>query len=315
MVFSARAGAASWTGTTSLPDSYNGHAMVYASGRLYHTGGISLNGGILDGIKVFFAPISPSGTAGAWTPGPPLPEAVFYHASAAAGGFVYVLGGYHYTDASGMAISDAVYYAKVDTDGGLGAWQSAGRLPQPVFFPSAAVWNGRLYVTGGCNGSALTNAVYSAVVNPDGSLGSWTAQKPLPVAVYTHTEVSSGTLYVLGGTVNGGADIQNAVYFAKINADGTLADWAAGSPLPQPVANHAAVLANGRVFVLGGWTGSAPTDAVESASVAADGSLGLWSSETSLPRQLYLHAAATDGSYVYISGGNDPSVMRAEVYS
>lgn len=307
--------AGTWTATTPLPDAYNGHSMVYSSGRLYQTGGISFNGGIVEGTKVYSAPVSASGSVGAWTAGPALPEAVFYHAGAAANGFVYVLGGYHYTGAGGITVSDAVSYAKINADGGLGAWQSAGHLPQPVFFLSAAVWGGRLYVTGGWNGAALTNAVYSAVVNSDGSLGPWIAQKPLPEAVYTHAEVSNGTLYVLGGTVHGGADIQNTVYFAKINADGTLADWATTSPLPLPVANHGAVLANGRVFVMGGWIGNSPTDAVNSASISADGKLGAWTAESPLPRVLYLHAAAADGSHVFVSGGNDATDMRAEVYS
>ncbi|MBI4061678.1 MAG: hypothetical protein HY403_09635, partial [Elusimicrobia bacterium] len=307
--------AASWTATTPLPDAYNGHSLTYASGRLYHAGGISFNGGIVEGTRVWSAPVDEAGTVGAWTPGPALPEAVFYHAGTAVNGFLYVLGGYHYSDAGGITVSDAVSYAKINADGSLGAWKSASRLPQPVFFLSAAVWNGRIYVTGGWNGSALTSAVYSAAVNPDGSLGPWSPQKPLPEAVYTHAEVSDGTLYVLGGIVHGGADIQNTVYFAKINPDGTLADWAATSPLPRPVANHGAVLANGRVFVMGGWIGNGPTDAVHSAAVAADGSLGAWSAEAALPRLLYLHATAADASHVFVSGGNDAAAMRSEVYA
>jgi len=288
--------------------------MVYSTGRLYLAGGISFNGGIVDAAKVYSAPVSAGGTVGAWSAGPALPEAVFYHASAAANGFVYVLGGYHYSDAEGMVVSDAVSYAKVES-GGLGAWHAAIRLPQPMFFPSVAVWNGRLYVTGGWNGTDLLRAVYSAVVNADGSLGPWIAQKPLPDAVYTHAEVSNGTLYVLGGIVNGGNDIQNSVYFAKIHEDGTLADWATTSPLPRPVANHGAILANGRVFVTGGWVGNGPTDAVNSAAIAADGSLGGWTLEAPLPTVLYLHGSATDGSYMYVSGGNDAENMRADVYS
>jgi hypothetical protein len=312
----SRVEAAPWTTTTPLPSAYNGHSMVYARGRLYLTAGISQDGGIVEATKVYSAPVGPSGTVGAWTAEPALPEAAFYHAGAAANGFVYVLGGYHYNDVDGVFISDAVSYAKITADGSLGAWQSAAHLPEPVFFPGAAVWNGRIYVSGGWNGSELTNAVYSAIVNPDGSLGPWTAQKPLPEGVYTHAEVAYGTLYVLGGTVHGGADIVNTVYFAKINADGTLADWATTSPLPQPVANHAAIMANGWLFVMGGWTGGAvATDAVHSATVAADGTLGGWSAETPLPRPLFMHAAATDGSHVFVSGGSDPTDMRAGVYS
>jgi hypothetical protein len=307
--------AASWTTTTPMPDSYQGHALVYSSDRLFHTGGISQNGGILDGVKVFSAPASDAGVVGAWTAGAPLPEAVYYHAGAAVNGHLYVLGGYHYTDADGMVVSNVVYRAKVGADGGVGSWQTATALPEPVFFPSAAVWNGRIYVTGGWNGSNLVNRVYSAEAREDGSLGPWVAQKSLPEAVYTHAAVSNGTLYVLGGTVNGGNDIQNSVYFAKINADGTLADWAATTPLPSPVSNHGAVVANGRVLVFGGWTGAAPTSAVHSSAAEGAGGLGAWSAETPLPSPLYLLAAAASPSHVFVSGGIDYESIRAGVYS
>ncbi|MDD5302555.1 MAG: hypothetical protein PHS14_05530 [Elusimicrobia bacterium] len=266
-------------------------------------------------MKVFSAPASDAGEVGAWTPEAALPEAVYYHAGATVNGNLFVLGGFHYTDANGMAVSNVVYRAKIGAGGGVGAWQTATPLPQPVFFPSAASWNGRIYVTGGWNGSTLVNTVYSAEVLGDGSLGPWVAQKSLPEAVYTHAAVSNGTLYVLGGTVNGGNDIQNSVYFAKINADGTLADWAATTPLPSPVSNHGAVVANGRVIVLGGWTGAAPTEAVQSSPVESAGGLGAWSGETPLPNPLYLLATAASPSHIFVSGGIDYVAIRSAVYS
>ncbi|MBI2386362.1 MAG: hypothetical protein HYV14_10160 [Elusimicrobia bacterium] len=307
--------AAEWTATTALPDSIQGHALVYSSNRLFHTGGISYNGGILDGVKVYSASASDAGAVGAWTAGAPLPEAVYYHAGATVNGHLYVLGGFHYTDADGMVVSNVVYRSKIGSDGAAGAWQTTTALPEPVFFPSAAVWSGRIYITGGWNGSTLVNKVYSAEAREDGSLGPWVAQKSLPEAVYTHAAVSNGTLYVLGGTVNGGADIQNSVYFAKINADGTLDDWAATTPLPSPVSNHGAVVANGRVMVFGGWTGAAPTASVNAAAVEPAGGLAPWSAETPLPRPLYLLASAASPSHIFVSGGIDSVDTRGEVYS
>src|SRR5690349_14786805 len=100
-LLAARAGAASWTATTSPPQPFNAHSLAYASGRLVHTGGMSDNGGILDGNKVYSAPVDAAGAVGAWTEAAPLPEAIFYHASVSVGGRVYVLGGFHYTEADG----------------------------------------------------------------------------------------------------------------------------------------------------------------------------------------------------------------------
>ncbi len=262
-----------------------------------------------------FSAAAADGTVGSWTAGAALPEVVFYHAGATVNGHLYVLGGFHYTDADGIAVSNVVYRSKVGADGAPGEWQTATALPEPVFFPSAASWNGRIYVTGGWNGTNLVNKVYSAEVGEDGSLGPWVAQKSLPEAVYTHAAVTDGTLYVLGGTVNGGADIQNTVYFAKINADGSLADWTATTPLPSPVSNHGAVVANGRVFVLGGWTGAAPTTGVQSSLVESEGGLGAWTAETPLPRPLYLLASAASPTHIFVAGGIDFESMRDTVYS
>lgn len=266
-------------------------------------------------MKTYSAVAAGDGTVGAWAAGASLPEAVFYHAGATLNGHLYVLGGYHYTDLDGMAVSNVVYRSKVGADGTAGAWQTATALPEPVFFPSAAAWNGRLYVTGGWNGTNLVNKVYSAEVAEDGSLGPWVAQKSLPEAVYTHAAVTNGTLYVLGGTVNGGADIQNTVYFAKINTDGTLADWAATTPMPSPLSNHGAVVANGRVFALGGWDGAAPNSAVNSALVAEAGGLGAWTAETPLPGPRYLLASAASPTHIFVAGGIDYESMRDTVYS
>ena len=83
-----------------------------------------------------------------------------------------------------------------------------------------------------------------------------------------------------------------------MKADGTLEDWMATTPLTSPLANHGAVVANGRVIVLGGWTGSAPTEEVHSSLVDTASGLGAWASEAPLPRPLYLLAAAASPSHV-----------------
>ena len=269
--------AAPWTATTSLPEGFTEHSMSYASGFLYHAGGFGPDNGESD--KVYYSQVQANGTLGAWNVTAPLPAIVLDHAGLAANGFVYVLGGNHYTpdgsDYGGyFTISNIVYYAKINANGSLGSWSTAAPLPQPVYFHSAASWNGRIYVIGGWNGSTLSNAVYSANILVDGSLSPWVVQRALPDPIYTQAQVSNGFLYVLGGVVNGGTQIQNNVYYSRINADGTLGPWNSGTPLPQPLSQTAAVAAGGRVFVMGGANGASPTNGFYSAPVGADGALG-----------------------------------------
>src|SRR5580704_6378950 len=89
--------AAQWTQTTALPDGYSDHALVYWGGFLYHTGGSSNTRGPASGTNVFYSQVGAGGTAGTWKSATSLPAAVIDHASVAANGFVYVIGGEDYS--------------------------------------------------------------------------------------------------------------------------------------------------------------------------------------------------------------------------
>ena len=305
--------AAPWVQTTSLPDPYAEHSMVYASGFLYHVGGFNAHSG--ESASVFYSQVQGNGTIGAWNVTTPLPEAILDHAGVAANGFVYVLGGNHYSDTNGYTIANAVYYSKINSNGSLGNWQTANPLPQPAYFMSASVWNNRIYVIGGFNTQTLFSNVYSAIIQADGSLSVWTNQRSLPDAITAHASVANGKLYVLGGTVNGGATIQNKVYYATINADGTLDFWNQTTPLSQPLSNIGAVAANGRIFVMGGWNGSSPTSGFYNAPVAGDGSLGFWLTGPALPYLVYSHAVTATESNIFLSGGYSAVQTESAVYS
>ena len=306
---------APWVQTTSLPDAYDNHSLVYASGYLYQAGGDSSNDGFPAGTNVFYAQVHSDGTIGSWNVATPLPEAVAFHAGVAANGFVYVLGGNHYNPVDGITISSAVYYAKINSDGSLGSWHTANPLPHLSQLLSASAWNNRIYVVGGSDGNDLQNTVYSATIQTDGSLSAWVAQAPFPYGVYTQAEAANGMLYVLGGVTGDGSTILNTVYYSKINADGTLAGWNQTASLPQPESEFGAVAANGWVFSIGGWNVSGPTSSFYGASVKGDGSLASWSSGTSLPVPLFYHAVAASDSYIFVSGGGNNDATSSAVYS
>ncbi len=308
-------GEAAFTPTAPLPDLVYGHALVNTNGYLYNIGGLSGTVGWQGGLHVYVAAVQPGGGAGAWSATTPLPQATFFHSAVAVNGVVYVFGGWHYVN--GLAPSAAVYWSRANPDGTLGAWQSGPDLPQTLFFLSAAAWNGRIYVTGGWNPSngTLSGQVYSAAIQQDGSLGAWRVETALPEAVYTHAAVSDGTLYVLGGVANGGNEIENIVYYSRINADGSLSAWSTTTPMPQALANHAAAVADGYVIVSGGWTGASASGAAVQAPVNPDGTLGSWTGFASLPDPIYLHAETAAGGWLYISGGNDGEHSQSAVYS
>ena len=307
------AGAAEFQAAASLPQGFVGHALLYASGNLYNVGGLAANEGIFGADRTYYAEVTAPGVLGPWQEGPRLPEPLFYHAYAATADTLYVMGGHHFKD--GLQPSVAVYYSRIGADGAPGAWQAASSLPAPVFLHSAAVWKGRLYVTGGWAPGELSNQVYSAAIQADGSLGAWTALASLPEAVYTHTTVVDGTLYVLGGAVNGGSEMSDAVYYSSIREDGTLEPWGVTTSLPAPLSNHAAAVHGERIYVLGGWGDSGPIPAVHSAPILSDKSLGSWGVESSLPVPIYMHSAAVGDDVLYVSGGSDGASSQSGVYA
>ena len=307
--------AAPWVQTTSLPDAYIGHSLVSASNYLYQAGGASDANGFPDGTNVFYAQIHSDGTIGAWTNTSSLPESVFSHASVAANGFIYVLGGAHYNPIDNVFLTNKVYYAKINSDGSLGFWKTASPLPGIRSGLSASAWNNRIYVIGGTDDTDISSNVFSATIQADGSLSAWTIQASLPVAVSAQAEGANGFLYALSGLINNGNNIQKTIYYSKINADGTLAGWNSTTPLPQPESYFGAVAANGFIFTFGGFNGSAPTSSFYVAAVNGDGSLGSWVSGTSLPYTLYYHAVAASGSYIFFTGGASDVQNYGDVYS
>ena len=304
-----------WTQTTSLPDGYEDQSLVYWNGFLYQAGGHSNLNGILDGINVFYAQVHTNGTIGSWNVATLLPQAVFYHAGVVASGFLYILGGYHYSDQMGIFITNTVYYARINPDGSVGAWQTANPLPRALAWMSAAVWNGRIYVAGGGDDTSLYADVWSAQIQSDGSLSPWAAQTPLPNAVYMQAAVANGLLYVLGGTIlksSGAEEFLSNVFYSRINPDGTLAGWNQTTPMPAPLAGFGAVAAQGQIFVLCGLVGgTALTNSFFSVPVAGDGSLGKWFSGPHLPLSIYrghgnyLFGTAVTDSFIFVAGGTD----------
>ena len=137
----------------------------------------------------------------------PLPTTLAHHAMAEADDtnslvpqgkrFIYVIGGQ--VNATDTAGTNKVYVASVDsTAGTVGTWTTlTNNLPQPLLGMSATVHNGYLYVAGGLNTNGVpVGSVYSALVNSDGTLGTWTtATNTLP------TPRAFGTMFVFGGIV------------------------------------------------------------------------------------------------------------------
>lgn len=295
------------TATNSLTDVVAGATTSTANNYVYVIGGVNSEEIPLSTVR--YAPLNPDGTLGVWNTSTPLPEARFYANSVIYNGFVYVIGG----GANGSDHGSTVYYAPLNSDGTVGAWNTAANsLPSGVLGASSVLVNNYVYVLGGVDDTSLaTSTVYYAPLNPDGTVGAWnTATNSLPAAIFGQTSVTSnGYIYSFGGYSfdSGTSDHQ---FYAPVNTDGSIGDWITPSsnPLPSGRVLASSFIANGYVYVMNGVSNPADPSSLQStvlfAKLSSDGSYGQWVvSDNETPSPIHAGGAIVANGFAYAIGG------------
>lgn len=241
-----------WTTAAALPAALTGLRAAAipvsdTSAYVVTTGGFD---GTANTSNVFVGGLDPTGAISAWTTSPNvLPETIADHGMVEANpenslvstgsAYIYVIGGQvNSTDAPGGTAD--VYMATVDpTSGAVGAWTKlASSLPEPLVGPAATLFNGYVYVIGGLHSDGTPSAdVFSAPVNTDGTLGTWTkSTNAYPMGVSFATAFGfAGRLYVLGGdnanstdpNAQGSSGVKNTYFATALN--GVVGTWVATS--------------------------------------------------------------------------------------
>ncbi len=272
-----------WSTTTSLPNGYYQQVFVYWNGFFYQAGGyISDNDN--PSSDVLYAQVQTNMNMVAWT------------TNSTYGGLSY-------------SISNNL----------VGTWNETTPLPDVVAFPAGVAVDGFLYVLSGCinsYGPYPNNTVYYAPINSNGSVGVWQTTTPLPSPEWGLGSASwKGRIYTTGGC--NGLYFTNAVWSAQIQTNGSLLSWVAQTPLPEAVIDHACVVVNGFLYVLGGslWEGGS-TNNVYYSKINADGSLAAWNQTTSMPQALEnFSAVVADGQIFTLDGLTYSSGLASGFYS
>lgn len=112
---------------------------------------------------IYYAPINSNGTIGSWQTTTPLPVSVggSYQATLVNSGVVYSFGGNN-----GTSYTANVYYAPINSDGTIGAWQTTTQLPIAGFYQSGIANNGYMYSLGGYTGGSYSSTIYYAPFCP-----------------------------------------------------------------------------------------------------------------------------------------------------
>ncbi len=289
-----------WLTTTVLPQTLEGHkAATWNNRYVYVVGGYN---DLSYSTAVYRATLTSSGISG-WTTLNPIPVGLRDHAVVIGTNTIYVLGG---RDASN--IYNTIYYAAINTDGSIGAWETASvTLPLTLWGHTAAYCNGYIYVTGGTNvmtSTAARNTVYYAKVKADNTLSAFATTTNLPATRNGHSMVTFGDkLYVLGGFTIGGAK-QNTVYFATSGNNGALGSWSTATALPITVSNHSSVIMNGLITVLAGESGGTLSNNVFYADINTSPLVWNLATNVMYDRTKDGAAFATNGWIGYCGGEN-----------
>lgn len=264
---------------------------IGAGGYMVMVGGsIGSNGA----VNVYTVPWQGGTVLGAAVAQPSLPEALGVTALMANSTTLITAGGLN----NSTTYTSSVYTAGWNpATGQISSWSQQTALPQAVAAAFGAATDNAVYVVGGqISTPALLNTVYWAPIS-NGQIASWKTGPPLPVAVKgPFVTIIGSYLVVAGGDTNVGlTTVSNAVYYAAINADGSLSPWQTGPPMPYGMGNGNSgfmVWNASGLTLIGGYNGSSQSTEIQNLSFGPDGP-GVWTLAT---------LAAPDGNAAFSIG-------------
>jgi N-acetylneuraminic acid mutarotase len=196
--------------------------------------------------------------------------------------------------------------------GAIGNWKRGAPLPLARGEVAAAVAEGRIYVIGGFTAQGENSTTVQAF-NPGTNTWSQEADLPLPV---DHTMAAGyrGRVYVAGGYGPGRSRLTTLFAFM---GDG----WTRLASMPEQRAAGGAAIVNGKLYVVGGTTGStigaAPTTLAKTMLVY-DIARDRWTSRRGPTPREHLGVTALGGKIYAVAGrtaGFDTNMRVVEVFN
>ncbi|PSO43460.1 hypothetical protein BRC19_00340 [Candidatus Saccharibacteria bacterium QS_5_54_17] len=293
-----------WSTTSSLTRERTELGVAVHDDYIYATNGFD-GTGELDSVE--YAPINSDGTLGSWSSTSTTATAKSLHASVAHNGYLYVIGG---LDSNNNTLA-SVEYAPINSDGTLGSWSTTASLNSARDSMDSVIYHDRLYVMGGSNSNGDLRSVEYAAINSDGTLGSWSTTSRLNVAEDSYGGAGyNGYIYVTGGENDG-----TSVEYARVNDGGigTANSWSTTSSMTTARDRFGSAVYEQYLYVVGGDDGYGADSSVEYAPINDDGTLGSWSTTSSMSTIREYHGASVYNGYLYAVGGHNLNGELASV--
>jgi hypothetical protein len=312
--------------TSSLPANVAWATAQVNNGYVYDLGGGTSQ--TVENATVEYAPLNNDGSVGSWAANVSLSQSLDQATSGVDNGYIYVIGGYN-----GSATTNLNAYQPANGgNASIVSLADAGNdLPAATSNSSSVAYDGYLYEVGGLNSSANPiGTVDEATINNNGTVGTWSDVGDLPTPAYlTGLVAVNGYIYDIGGyTLASNAGAQSMISYAQINtSNGTLTapSCASGytlgtggiwcidsSAFPVNIAAAPVVSYDNYLYSIGGHVGGASTN-VYYAPLNTNGSIGSWTTGSSLLASTQQDSAAEYNGYIYEMGGNSGGHALASV--
>jgi hypothetical protein len=261
-----------FTSGPPLPRAWQEHAVVTTSAGLYVLGGFSP-------LKV--ASDVPLFRDSVWGAAPDMPAERHHVMATTIGDDVYVLGGMTGLDFTSQKTAWVLRAGK---------WESLPDLPEARGAGGAAAVDGVIYVVGGMLAGETRSEVFAL------DKGAWRSAAPLKVAREHESVVAfEGRVYAIAGR-RGTMSTNLAsveIYDPKTNV------WTDGPPLPRATGGCAAVVHQGKIYVLGGEAPDVASDELD----AMDPKTMTWSVVARTPKPRHGLGIGSVGAAIVIPGG------------
>jgi N-acetylneuraminic acid mutarotase len=239
------------------------------------------------GAPIYGATIDPL----SWEPRADLPSSIYPSGARSFGVSVlnddiFVVGGLNWPN----AISSVTSY---DPDSN--AWTQRADTLVRRYAPGAATVDGKLYVVGGLNSSGMLGSVeeYNPVSN------NWLPKSgALNQPRYAFSTVAlNGHVFAIGGQAPGDVPLATVEEY-----DPVTDQWTQRASMPLPKVSAAAVVQDGKIYVLGGRNGNSMVPEVYEYDPLTD----TWATKASMPNSTATLGAVTLDGKIITFGGSSP---------
>jgi N-acetylneuraminic acid mutarotase len=335
----------SWTTLPDFPNAVNRGAPLIINDKIYIIGALASSVS-----KIYYATYDSDGNIGSWTYVSDMPGNISYSAVVCNNNYIFSIGGYNRSNNQSMNVS---YRAPISSDGSIGSWTQISNSPVAAAAVQSVIAGNRVYFIGGINGSTYLNTVYSATFtsgitdytpyytdqpsvsiapikesagvpwqsqngfNPStqNDITGWSSANSLVTGTNSAASlVTKNYMYILGGYDPTGKYL-DTIQRASFDSNGALSsNWSNAGTLPVSMVGMGYLATKGRYYLIGGYGSSNVLSSIYSAPINADGTLGDFRTETSLPvtREYPVCFVIKDKLYV-VGGSNSNTVYKATV--